>query len=592
MILLALNPAFSNADVHAGMSDPESERSALDSKRTAIFPRAWRFFVARWAECVLGVIVVSATLLSLYWVFTVPLLQNPDETSHLDYAFSIYSAGRLLNVRRPPSEWNVHSVFEGRLGLEGAPYERISHQYTLYLIDAVEFQRLRFHFEEKVPPNYGTASYYRSIDLNAPTTPANVADLTPEDNPWLVTGYPFGYYALVAIWLKVLSLFSGGPATLLLGARILSVILLAGSLILTYTLLRELHLRKARALVLTFIVGFFPLTTFMSSSVQPDNLTLFLMLLCFYCALLLQPRGWDDRRLLLLTGLMLGGLVVTKYHIFLFAVLPILGMTISDHIFQRKSAATLLRKLAILLVPSALFFAVQLWVIWGAGRITGGNLHRARASGLVGGVKKAVLDFYRGGPALVSWWGQFGWMDAPLIIRSPAVESHVLVLLSALTLLVLLLLFFRLEQVLTRLIVLAAHGRWRMALRIAFSNPLVNSHSTFTVFMIFLYAFTDNSFYAQGRHWFPYIVSGFLITTQYVPRALTHRKTQATLSALLLLGLLVYCLIGSYYSIETIKQRYYAPHTNARVRGGHSIPSPHLLAWRVAVKVPTVERNL
>src|SRR5205814_4174588 len=80
-----------------------------------------------WAESILTVIVVSSALLSLFWVFKVPILQNPDENSHIDYAFSIYSAGRLLNVRRAPSGWNVHA----RPGThKGAAWERISHQYT------------------------------------------------------------------------------------------------------------------------------------------------------------------------------------------------------------------------------------------------------------------------------------------------------------------------------------------------------------------------------------------------------------------------------------------------------------------------------
>src|SRR5512145_2975287 len=96
------------------------------------------------AEWVLVAIIFSACLLSVIWVFRVPLLQNPDETSHIDYVFSIYSAGRLLNMRTPPSEWNVHPRFEGRKDREGpesAPYDLLSHQYTLYLIDATDFQR-------------------------------------------------------------------------------------------------------------------------------------------------------------------------------------------------------------------------------------------------------------------------------------------------------------------------------------------------------------------------------------------------------------------------------------------------------------------
>jgi hypothetical protein len=530
-----------------------------------IAARAKEFLTLHWAKCILGGIVLLASILSLYWVFTVPLLQNPDETSHVDYVFSLYSAGRLLNVRRPPSAWNVHAQFEGRADVEGperTPYDFISHQYTLYLIDSTEFQRIRFHENQKVPSDYGTRAYFQKLDAGAPQTPANIADLRTSDNPWMVSAYPFGYYVTAAIWIKILSVFDNGPATLFLGVRILSVILLMGSLCLTYANLRELQLRKTRALCLTAIVGFFPLTPFISSSVQPDNLTLFLVLLCFYLGFRLRRETSNKRRFVVLLGLALGALLVTKYHLFLFTAASILAMLVSEHIFRRESWAALLRKMVWLVWPSAVLFALQLWIVKG-GPITGGNLHRA--AGFLGGVKSAILDYYRGGPALVSWWGRFGWMDAPLTIRSSGIELRVLSLISAGTLLILLLLFFRFEKVLTRLVVLVARRRWRMALRISFSNPLLTSHIMFSVFMIFLYAFTDNSFFAQGRHWFPYIVSGFLITTQYAPQALTHRKTQAALSALLVAGLMLYCLIAGYYSIAAIKYRYYSPQTRVSI---------------------------
>ena len=513
------------------------------------------FVSRRWAECVLGVVIVSATLLSLFWVFTVPILQNPDENSHIDYAFSIYSAGRLLNVRRPPSEWNVHAKLIP--GVEGAAYDFNSHQYTLYLIDSTDFMRIRFHHDERVPPGYGSASYYKNLDLAAPHTPAQVQDLQPQDNPWLITGYPFAYYATVAVWLKLLSLFSSTPVTLFFGARIFSVMMLACSLALSYAILRELRLGKWRSLALTAIVGFFPTTTFVAASVQPDNLTWALMSLCFYLALLLRRKPATNN-LLVSLGIALGFLLVTKYHFYLFTVIAILALVISEHIFRRRPLKELFRALAILLLPSFLFFAVQLWVVWGAPRITGGNLKFA-TSGHMEGIKKAISAYYRGGPAFVSYWGTFGWTDTDLIIGSATMQRRILQLLSVLTLLVLLLVLFRIEQVITRLVVLARRGRWRTALRIFFSNPLLHSHFMFSVFMILLFAWHENGYPGQGRHWLPYFLSGFLITTQFAPRALSHRKTQAALSALLLLGLVSYCAIAGYYSVKAIKNRYYGP---------------------------------
>jgi hypothetical protein len=505
-----------------------------------------------WSAWVLALIVLAACVLASVWVLRVPLLQNPDESSHIDYVFSVYSAGRLLNVRRAPSVWNVHPRFEGRKDVQGpesTPYDLLSHQYTLYLIDATEFQRLRFHPEEKVLGDYGTVAYYRKLDSGAPQTPARLPDLQPQDNPWMVTAYPFLYYVVVAIVLKVLSIFSAGPVWLFLGARFLSVVFLAGSLVVTYKLLRELRWQKTGALLLTAVMAFFPLTTFVASSVQPDNLALLLVLLCWYLTL-------RTRRMDVLLGLALGALLVTKYHIFMITACAVLATVITEDLFRKRALRNLVQRLLLLILPSVLLFLVQLWIVWGGERITGGNLHSARA-GLTAGVRNALYDYYRGGPAWVSWWGTFGWGDAPLVIGSPDFQARVWRVLALLTLVILLLVFVRLVQVIFRLLVLIKRGHWRVALRLAFSNPLIVSHLLFSVFMVLLYALTDNSFFAQGRHWFPLTLSGFVIATQFAPRVLPHRKLQTAVTTCLLIALLVYCAVGGYFSLKTITHRYY-----------------------------------
>jgi hypothetical protein len=513
----------------------------------------------RWAECVLAAIVLSSSVLSVVWVFRVPLLQNPDESSHIDYVFGIYSAGRLLNVRTPPSAWNVHPRFEGRKDLEGpesTPYDWLSHQYTLYLIDATDFHRIRFHYEQKVPADYGSLAYFQSLDAGAPQSPAQLPDLQPRDNPWMITAYPFLYYAVVAVCQRLLNLFGSGPAFLFVGARLLSVFLLAGSLILTYKCLLELRVRTWRALMLSAIVAFFPLTTFVSSSVQPDNLTMFLVLLCSYCALLFRRRESNQFRLSVVLGFALGALLVTKYHIFLFTAFGVFAMVITEHFFQRRPVRRLASRLPLLLLPSITLFLIQLWVVWGGDQITGGNLHQASVS-LPVGIKTALMDYYRGGPAWSSWWGTFGWMDAPLVIWSPNFQARVHRLLALLTLFTLLLVFFRLVQVGARLIRLAWRKRLRQSLRITFSNPLLTSYFLFSIFMVMLYALSDNSFFAQGRHWFPYTLSGFVMTLHYAPRVLTRLWVRRVVSNLLIAGLLIYCAVGAYYSLKTITDRYY-----------------------------------
>jgi hypothetical protein len=43
----------------------------------------------------------------------------------------------------------------------------------------------------------------------------------------------------------------------------------------------------------------------------------------------------------------------------------------------------------------------------------------------------------------------------------------------------------------------------------------------------------------------------------YAPKALTLRRTQVVFSTILTVGLLLYCVVGSYYALRTIQKRYY-----------------------------------
>ncbi len=195
----------------------------------------------------------------------------------------------------------------------------------------------------------------------------------------MVTAYPFLYYAVVACFQRLASVFGSGPAVLFLAARLLSVIFFACSLLLSYKICRELRLRKSLSLVVIAIVAFFPLSTFVSASVQPDNLTLLLVLLCSYLALLLGCQETNGAKLIVLLGLALGALLVTKYHIFLFTAVAVFGKLISEHFSADDNSQRSCDRSRFCVVPSILLFAVQLWIVWGGGQITGGNLHPASA---------------------------------------------------------------------------------------------------------------------------------------------------------------------------------------------------------------------
>src|SRR5262249_33286029 len=184
------------------------------------------------------------------------------------------------------------------------------------LIANTNSRAMFWHFEAKAPPGYGTSEFYNRLDNGAPSESGENMEGAPKDKlrlEDLIGEYPFGYYAAVAAWMGMLHRFSGRLTVLFFGARIFSVLLLIPSLLLVYAVARELRITKKRALLFTGIVAFFPLTTFVSSYVQPDNLSFMAVMLCCYLALLVRRKP-EQVRLMALLGIALALLLATKYH--------------------------------------------------------------------------------------------------------------------------------------------------------------------------------------------------------------------------------------------------------------------------------------
>src|SRR5215472_6192012 len=86
---------------------------------------------AKVALITLGAIITLSVILSIYWVFAVPIYQAPDEPLHLDYALNIYSAGRPISARESLRDWNA------------APGDY--HVFTQYLIRESSFYSMGFN---------------------------------------------------------------------------------------------------------------------------------------------------------------------------------------------------------------------------------------------------------------------------------------------------------------------------------------------------------------------------------------------------------------------------------------------------------------
>jgi hypothetical protein len=517
--------------------------------------RSWR------DRFVLVAIIAMSAGLSIRWTFLVPIYQSPDEPVHLDYALCLYEHGSLFRA---------NDAAIARRAMQEPRYRDypwiyyLVHPYSRYLCERTEQGSISFNGSAHMPPGYGTKAYYRALDRDAPS--AN--DIHIKIPPAQAYYYPFGYYGLLASWLGLIHCFSDRLSVLFFGARLMSTALLAVTLYLVHATLRRIGCRSMFALFLTACIGLFPLTTMIASSIQPDNLSFTLVSLVFYLAVQArQARG--DRLGAFGLGLALGGLFVTKQHYFVAAAVPTVGMLISRGLSQRYGRWQWLRMAFTLALPTAALGGIYYWTIWGL------DYHPLRTSAALHGahgvqkllilaeeLRKALIDYYAG-VTHDSFWGQFGWMDTPLVIRGANTMAMIRLVIQISTWLLVGLTVIRMEQVSSRLVAVARRRGIGVAGRLVLGNVLLNSYLLFTVLMVALYIRTHNFFGAQGRNWLPFLLPIFMTALVYAPRALYLPAARRWLSGGMAVGLLAFVVAGAYSAPGNIQARFYAAGANS-----------------------------
>lgn len=515
------------------------------------------------AMVALGVIVLGSSGLAALWAFTVPVFQAPDEPLHLDYALAIQQHGGLFHPQALEPARNNN-------GYENIFTHDYVHPYTRYLLERTSAGTIAFNPAAKVAPDYGSPEFMRALDRNAPQIETDAAAV-----PFLFRLYPFGYYALLAGWINVVRCVDNRLSVLFFAARLFSVAMLATTLMLLYATLRLLRRRRSLSLAVTAAIGFFPLTTFIASYVQPDNLSWLLISLCFYLALRLRNGATvcDDQSLksvgsrirqtrafanCAVLGLVLAALVVTKLHYHLVTAIPILTMLWGAR--ARKPFGV--RKpigAALLISPSIIAGAFYFWTIRGSIVLLDSATQGATSwRETLLWSQRAFRDFYVG-LSHRSFWGVFGWLDTPLVFHDSAVTRVFRIALTLCTLVLLTLTIVRVAQVSKGLVRLLGRRRYRVAWEVAFGNPLINSYFLFTVMMFFLYVRLRNAFGGQGRNWLPLLLPIVLTAVVYAPQVFRKRRARILCSAAVLTGLLAFDALGSVFAHRSIRQRYYTP---------------------------------
>ena len=538
------------------------------------------------ARAGLVLIVIFGMAVSSYWAFLVPMLEVPDEDIHLDYAWCIASAGRLLRVAERP-------IIHRRPGDSLIP---VIHPDMWLLSVRTDRDGIRSRPSVWIPPGYGSSAFFAKLNREAAGLRAPAAR-----NPYVLSEYPFGWYAAIAVWLRLTNFFDPRLVTLFFAARMSSVLLLGFSTVAVFGILRELRVSNPRSLALTSAFAFFPLTIGVSSSAHPENLSSALTLAAIWMALIARREIRKPGRRLpwISAGLVLGVLLVTKYHFFAATFFAIGAMLSVEVASLPKGERRWVFRLCSLFLPCIVFAGAQLWVDWnGFSKLTSDmqTLDRDQVWKTVSGpvqyasvaISTAFHQIYGGGTCFQTFWGGggagvYGWWDAPIVVGGPGLNAFFWKTLNigcravfALSLISAVLLFVRLRRVFLA-------GRRLRAVSLAFSNPLMSALLFYSAMYLVLFVVTFDGMYSVGRHWYPYLLAVLWLGVFYAPKAFRSRRVRSRLSTALLTFLFVYSLVLLPVGVKSIRRRFYgsaigflpvSPDTPSRVRLGAPLVLP------------------
>jgi hypothetical protein len=505
---------------------------------------------ARAADAAAICAILVAGALSTFWVFLVPVFQSPDEPAHFDYAISIYNAHRLINRADGPADWIVSP-------------------YTKYLMRVSDYGRIAGHSPMHVPVGYGTHAYFARIDAGAP----NLQRQTPSSGRvnYIVRLYPFGFYALEAVWMGAVAALTHSMADVFFAGRILCVLLTMLALYFNYRTALNLGIGRLTSTAIVGAIGLFPMTSLVSAYIQPDNLTYALVSAALFFATQLRNGTPSTARVAPL-GLALGLLAITKYHFFISAALPAAFLAAAALLRAKTPGGKAIAVFAWLFAPALALLCLQHWAV-DSGTAIG---HTAPSdisfeyirSVIAQGIEPAIrytltsllavfLGCFVSGICAAGYWQVLGWGDTPIVIGDTTVEAWIRGAIALITLAVAAVVIFYCIRNAWRLLLAGARGHFSAAMSIAAADPVINSYLCFAAIIAALYVITDNVFGVSGRHWYPYIFPAFLCFVWYAPRALTKRH--ARISAILAGTLLAYSVVAAPYAAIDAARRYYGP---------------------------------
>jgi hypothetical protein len=475
-------------------------------------------------------------------------------------------------------------------------------------------------------PEYGSKQFFKRLDADAPISQRCKQTSTV---PVMMAVYPVGYYALLAIWLGLLSCLNNSLTFLFFAARLFSVFLLGGGLTLTYLTMRELRISQWQSSLVLAAIAFFPLAPFVGSYIQPDNLSFFILSACFYLALHWRNRmkclisssnmpefSITNNWTILALSLVMSVLLLTKYHFFCCFSAAVLAMIISTGCRFKIPISRLTNILSFLFIPSLIAAMLQLWISWDCTLppkdrsqehwfATTDDFVKAQRAGFIqlgNHLCDALHDQYssaytKDGQTFESFWGCFGQcLTVPLVIFSESINDALLSAIEIITKIVLVLSLGSLARVTASLFRISRKKRFNQAFYLACSNPVLNTYFLFVIVMFLFNIFVYHSFYGQGRHWWPVILPIVLGSASFAPRFFPSHYLRKRIFWFVIIVWLCYSLLASYFAPGCIKKRYYCQNKLPAIDVSKLIPaelgtSSSVIAWDFIEPFPTFARH-
>ncbi|HKU81228.1 MAG TPA: DUF2142 domain-containing protein [Candidatus Tumulicola sp.] len=516
--------------------------------------------------------ILLAGSLAAAWAFVVPIFQAPDEPAHFDYAISIYSRG-------------LKHAGVGTAAFVVSPYTR-------YLLRANDFERIAWHSSMRAPTGYGARGYFARLDSKGPDPRLRMKGDRRRVS-YVALSYPFAFYGIEALCMRLVSAVSGSLSVLFFSARLLCVAFLLVGLYFNYRTFALLGLSRWIRVAVLFAIGLLPLTTFVSSYVQPDNLAYALISAALFYATKWRKEQKDDLHGCWAMGTTLGLLSVTKYQFFAATALPIYALIGTRFWRARLPAHRAASAGVALILPAAALLVFQYTYVAPLGMASWGNIHSDFSLRLLGDIRQSPLSALAGALALAgqgfvncfvsglcaaTYWQVVGWFDTPIAIVDWNVEVGVRILVTVISVASVMIVLARILRNL-RITFRAAIGTHAGLAMTAISSDVVfNAYGIFLAMMLLLYVATRDAFGVEGRQLYPYAFAGLLVVTAYMPRS--FGRACPRIQTVLAIMVAVYSALAAGFAFSDVKARYYGPSSagfSATMPTGLSSPAGGML---------------